>query len=101
MTDIKVASFALFAVSMEPTFAALNNRNLDSLRPYVSKGIVYIRGRAEKPLLQILGVEGLPSLVRDTRLAKLFMWQAHCENHRASSSDVFGAFVTMGLDHQV
>ena len=56
---------------MEPTFAALTAGNLDSLRPYVSKRIVYVRGRAEKSLLQILGVEGLPVLARDTRLAEL------------------------------
>ena len=88
-TNIKDASLALFAVSMEHTIAALNAGNLNSLRCYVSKGILYFRERTtKKSLLQILGVKGLPVLARNTRLAELIMWEANCENHRASSSDI-------------
>ena len=86
--DIKVANKVLFIASMGPTRAALESGKLDSLRPVVRGGVIYARSRCDKSLLQLLGIESLPILMRDTRLAKLIMWQAHAENHRATSTDV-------------
>ena len=61
---------------------------LDALRPVVIGGIVYVRGRCEGSIMNILGVDRLPVLARSTRLAELIMWEAHEENHRSSPTDV-------------
>ena len=49
---------------------------------------MYARGRCDKSLLKLLGIDSLPILARDTQLARLIMWESHCEGHRASPSDV-------------
>ena len=77
----------LFIASMGPTQVALDTGKLESLRPVVSKGIIYARTRCETSLPKLLGIDKLPILARNTRLAKLIMWEAHTEDHRASSSD--------------
>ena len=86
--DIQVARLVQFVASMGPTVSAWNAGKLDSLRPYMSRGIVYLSGRCDLTILKLLGVESLPILARDTRLAKLIMWESHCEDHRASATDV-------------
>ena len=87
--DIKVAADVLFAASMGPTLVALEAGKLDSLRPIVRNNIVYARSRCDKSSLsKLLGVSSLPILARDTQLARLIMWEAHNEDHRASSIDV-------------
>ena len=88
VTDIKAASMVLFIASMEPTLIAFEAGKLDSLRPIVDKGIVYARGRCEGSMLQLFGIDKLPILARESRLAELIMLEAHCEGHRSLSSDV-------------
>ena len=62
MQDIRAASLVQFIASMEPTIRALENGDLDPLRPVLDPGIVYIRGRCDNVLLNLLGVERLPVL---------------------------------------
>ena len=64
--DIQLAKVVQFMVSMEPTMKSLNDGKLDSLRPLVSGGIAYVRGRCEKSIPKILGVDKLPILSRQT-----------------------------------
>ena len=73
---------------MEPTKTALEHGKMDSLRPIVRGGIVYARSRCHSSLMSLLGIESLPILARDTRLAKHIMCQSHVEDQRASPSDV-------------
>ena len=49
---------------------------------------MYARSRCDRSLMSLLGIDSLPILARDTRLAKLIMWQSHVEDHRDSPSDV-------------
>ena len=84
--DIKVAKLVQMVVSMEPTFEALQKGDLQPLRPVVHKGIVYIRGRCDRALLSLLGIDRLPVLARNTRLARLIMIESHEEDHRSSST---------------
>ena len=86
--DLKVARLVQFIISMGPTLQAWDAGKLDSLRPYQQNGIIYMRGRNEKALTHMLGVSGLPILVRNCSLAYLIMWESHNENHRASHTDV-------------
>ena len=81
--DIQVARIAQFQVSMGPTVVAASNAELDCLRPIEKGGIIYLRGRCDKSLPSVLGVEKLPILSRHTRLA------AHEEDHRSTATDVF------------
>ena len=73
---------------MEPTVEAFRKGHLDSLRPVEAQGIVYVRGRCDSALPNLLGVDKLPVLARNTKLAWLIMVEAHEENHRLSPSDV-------------
>ena len=86
--DIQVARLAQFIVSMGPTVEALSKGYLDSLRPIEEKGIIYVTGRCDMSILELLGVHRLPILARSTRLAELIMIEAHSEDHRSTSSDV-------------
>ena len=86
--DILVAKVAQFQVSMGPTVVAASNGELDCLRPVEKGGIIYLRGRCDKSLPSVLGVEKLPILARHTRLAKLIMIAAHEEDHRSTATDV-------------
>ena len=86
--DIQVARHLQFVVSMEPVIKALNNGDLDPFRPFMERGIIYIRGRCGSALPKLLGLDKLPVLPRDSRLAKLIVWEAHYEDHRLSPSDV-------------
>ena len=73
---------------MGPVIEALKNGELDPLRPSMERGIVYVRGRCDGALLRLLGVDKLPVLARQSRLAKLIMWEAHLEDHRSTHTDV-------------
>ena len=86
--DIQTARVLQFMVSMEPTFKALGKVDLAPLRPVVDRGIVYVRGRGDSELMSLLGVPRLPVLARESRLAKLIMWEAHNEDHRSTATDV-------------
>ena len=86
--DVAVAAKAQFIVSMRPTLEAMDTGKLESLRPYVKSGIVFMRGRCESSLPQLFGVSSVPILARCTRLARLIMIEAHCEDHRLSHLDV-------------
>ena len=44
--------------------------------------------RCEGSMLQLFGIDRLPILARESRLAELVMLEAHCEGHRSLSSDV-------------
>ena len=86
--DLNVAQLTQFMVSMGPTVAAWLSGKLDSLRPFERKGIIYIRSRCDMAIMNLLGIESLPILMRDTRLTQLIMWESHIENHRSSPTDV-------------
>ena len=86
--DLQVARMLQFAVSSTDILQELERGKLDCFRPKVSHGIVYTTGRLGNSLLELFGVEKLPILARDSRLAKLIMIQCHEENHRANSLDV-------------
>ena len=75
--DVQVARLVQFIVSMGPTMQAWSEGKLDSLRPYEKLGVVYARVRCEKSLTTILGIHGLPILVRNCSLAHLIMWESH------------------------
>ena len=94
--DIQTARVLQFIVLMEPTFKALGKGDLAPLRPVVDKGIVYVRGRCDSELMTLLGLPRLPVLARESRLAKLIMWEAHNEDHRSSATDVLARII---LDH--
>ena len=52
-----------------------------TIAPRLEDGVWVTRGRLAKGLPEILGVEKLPVLLPKSRLAELFMIQAHNENH--------------------
>ena len=85
--DILVARHIQFAVSMSPTFKALKDGKLDSLRPFTNRGVVFTKGRFGDAMLEVLGVDRLPILMRSSRLATLIMIKAHEEDHQANSLD--------------
>ena len=86
--DILVARKVQFMVSMGPTIQAVDKGDLEPLRPFMEKGIVYIKGRCGDSLMKLLGISCLPVLVRQSRLAYLIMQEAHHEDHRSSASNV-------------
>ena len=86
--DIKAARLVQFISSMEPTVKALEKGNLDPLRPITERGIVYVQGRCDGALMNLLGINQLPVLARETRLAKLIMLESHYEDHRSSPTNV-------------
>ena len=49
---------------------------------------MYARSRCHSSLMSLLGIESLPILARDTRLAKHILCQSHVEDQRESPSDV-------------
>ena len=55
---------------------------LDCLAPLRSNGIWVTRGRMRKGMVKILGVEELPILLPNSRLAHLVMKAAHEEDYR-------------------
>ena len=56
-------------------------RKMTTLAPCVEDGMWVTRGRLAKGLPGILGVDRLPVLLPNSRLAELLMIQAHRENH--------------------
>jgi hypothetical protein len=85
--DLALANRVIFFYSMGPTKAALDRGDLSSLRVHKSRGIYCTRGRVGRALEKLLGIVELPVLMPGTRLAKLIMWESHCEDHRRSHSD--------------
>ena len=68
--DIQTARIAQFIISMGPSFEAFNKGRLDSLRPFVSKGILYVRGRLRtQSMWEMLGIGELPVLVQGSPLS--------------------------------
>ena len=86
--EIKAARKIQFIASMELTVKALSEGHLDPLRPVIDGGIVYVRGRCDKALINLLGIDRLPVFARESRLAALIMWEAHAEDHRTSPTNV-------------
>ena len=86
--DIEAARKAQFIVSMELTLQAMDRGELLPLRPVYEKGIVYVRGRCDHSLMELLGISRLPVLARRSRLAKLIMLESHQEDHRSTPTDV-------------
>ena len=86
--DIKVAQTLQFAVSMEPTISAYNKGQSSSLRLVLENGSFYTVSRCGKSLLSLLGIQRMPVLARNTRLAWLIVQESHDEDHRSTSSDV-------------
>ena len=85
--DLEVAKMVQYAVSMSPTVEAQDAGKLGSFRPFMRHGIIYTVGRLGTSLLPLLGVEKLPILMRNSRLAKLIMIHSHEEDHRANPLD--------------
>ena len=85
--EIQLAYHVLFAVSMEPTEEAIMKGQLNALRPFSSNSVFYTTGRIGKALEHLLGSGRLPVVMPSTELARLIMWQSHCEDHRRSPMD--------------
>ena len=86
--DLHAARQAQFLVSMGTTFKAMQNGKLKSLNYAVKNGIVIMSGRfRQKDLAKLLGKEGLPVLMPETRLARVIMTSCHNEDHRRSAAD--------------
>ena len=77
--ELKKAHHLLLLHGMPHTKEALDRRKLDSLLPVSEGGIIVTRGRlGEKCLERLLGVQSLPILIPESRVAYLFMQYAHC-----------------------
>ena len=64
---------------MPQTKEALDNGKLDSLLPVYEGKLIVTRGRlGESSLEKLLGVKSLPILMPESRIAHLYMVQAHC-----------------------
>ena len=55
--DIMLARKVQFIASMGPTVVAMGKGDLDVLRPVVVQGIVYVRGRCDGSLMELLGID--------------------------------------------
>ena len=67
---------------MPATKDALDKGKLASLLPLYDGRLIVTRGRlGEKSLNSLFGVSALPIIMPDTRVAYLFMLQAHCEEY--------------------
>ena len=68
----------LLKYSMSPTYEALEKGHLDSLLPVIDGGLVVTQGRlGDQKMLELFGVSSLPILLPNTRLAYLYMLNAH------------------------
>ena len=78
-TELQKAERMLLLHGMPHTKEALDNGKLDSLLPLYDGRIIVTRGRLnEKSLDKLLGVSSLPILMPESRVAYLYMVQAHC-----------------------
>ena len=68
----------LLKLAMIPTVAAMKKGQLDSLLPMIEGDMVVTQGRlGEQKMLELFGVRSLPILMPKTRLAYLYMVNAH------------------------
>ena len=88
VADITVAEKVQLIASMGPNLEAMEKGYLAPLRPKLEGGIMYMRDRFDRSLMELLGIGQLPILARQIRLAELIMIEAHCEDHRSTASDV-------------
>ena len=76
--ELKLASDLILVHGMIETNIALYEGTLDSLLPCRDGKMIVTRGRlGEKSIQSVLGVLSLPILMPSSRVAELFMWQAH------------------------
>ena len=71
-----MARLVQFIESMGPAVSAMVRENLDSFRPIMIHGIVYLKGRCYQAILRLLA--------RNMRLARLIRIEAYEEDHRAN-----------------
>ena len=87
------AEHTLLVCSMAPTYVALEKGHLDSLLPQIDGDLVVTRGRlGDNKMLELFGSSSLPILMPQSRLAYLYMLDAHRGEygmvHRGVSSTV-------------
>ena len=72
------AEHTLLVCSMAPTYVALEKGHLDSLLPQIDGDLVVTRGRlGDNKMLELFGSSSLPILMPQSRLAYLYMLDAH------------------------
>ena len=77
--ELNKAERLLLLHAMPYTKDALDSGKLDSLLPFREGRIIVTRGRlGEQPLEKLLGVNSLPILMPESRVAYLFMVFSHC-----------------------
>ena len=88
VTDLEKAKGTMLLLSQLQVREKLQGKELDSLNPEeISNGLIVTRGRLGEGMKTILGQEHLAILTPATRLAKLIMWSAHREMHRATPAE--------------
>ena len=75
--ELKKAEHLLLLHGMPHTKDAIDAGKLDSLLPVREHGIIVTRGRLGESLEKLLGVESLPILMPESRIAYLYMIYAH------------------------
>ena len=85
--QLQAAKMLKFCYSMEPTKKAFLKGDLSSLRPVFIKGVFFTTGRVGRGINAILGVDRLPILLPESRLAFLIMVESHEEDHRRDYKD--------------
>ena len=86
--DLQKAKQIILLLSQLQVRSKMQDRGLDSLNPEeTSDGIIVTRGRLGQGMKAVLGQESLPIITPATRLAKLIMWAAHREMHRATPAE--------------
>ena len=87
VADLKLATKLAFFYGMEATREANERGELVSLRSFEVAGIFYTQGRVGTALERLIGNDKLPILMSGSQLAKLIMWECHCEDHHRSALD--------------
>ena len=86
--DLQKAKNIMMFLSQKQVRSKLQERKLDSLNPMeTDQGIIVTKGRLGEGMKAVLGQSSLAILTPTTRLAKLIMWAAHREMHRATPAE--------------
>ena len=86
--DLKKAKNIMMFLSQKQVRSKLQDKKLDSLNPIeTNQGIIVTKGRLGEGMKAVLGQSSLAILTPTTRLAKLIMWSAHREMHRATPAE--------------
>jgi hypothetical protein len=85
--DYKAGNYLLQLLSMDGTRKLFASKDMSGLASYEEQGILYTRGRLGNNLSHVLGLEKLPILAYNSRLAWLIMKYCHNEDHRSDPAD--------------